>query len=175
MRSLSKPAVGFELGFAGPAQPDAALLTLEMGPAAHQTRGQMLELGQLDLQLALVRARATGEDIQNQPGAIEHARIHALFEVAFLARRQIVVEHHEFGAVLGHRRRDLVGLAAADEKPRVRNAARAADMAKHIRARGFHELTEFLVRLVILVDAEGDMDDDGRLTGRRPFKHERLP
>ena len=47
-------AVGFELLFARAAQADAAFLALQVGPAAHQARCQMLQLGQFDLDLAFV-------------------------------------------------------------------------------------------------------------------------
>ncbi len=81
-------AVEFELGFARTAQADrAAALALQMGPAAHQARGHVLELREFDLQFALVRARALGEDVEDQSGAIDHAALRELFEVAFLHRR----------------------------------------------------------------------------------------
>ena len=68
-------AVGLELRFAGTAQADAAALALEVGPAAHQARGHVLELRELDLQLAFVAARALREDVEDQAGAVEHAAL----------------------------------------------------------------------------------------------------
>ena len=59
-------AVGLQLGLARTAQADAALLTLEMGPAAHQAGRQMRQLRELDLQLALEAARALRKYVQNQ-------------------------------------------------------------------------------------------------------------
>ena len=59
-------AVGFELRFAGTAQADAALLPLEVGPAAHQAGGDVLELRELDFELAFVAARALREDVEDQ-------------------------------------------------------------------------------------------------------------
>src|SRR5690554_7727375 len=64
-------AVGFQLGFPRTTQADTTLLPLKVGPAADQTGTQMIELGQLDLQLALVGTGALGEDIQNQTGRSE--------------------------------------------------------------------------------------------------------
>src|SRR4029079_16323050 len=56
-------AVGFELGFARTAVADAAAaLAFEVGPAAHQARGDVLELREFDFQLAFVAARALRED-----------------------------------------------------------------------------------------------------------------
>ncbi|KAG0757703.1 hypothetical protein G6F22_019874 [Rhizopus arrhizus] len=66
-------AVHFKLGFAGAAHPDTATLTLQVAPHARQARGQMLQLRQLDLQLAFVALCAQGEDVQNEGNAVHHA------------------------------------------------------------------------------------------------------
>ncbi len=79
-------AVGLELGLAGPAQADAALLALEVRPTTHQSRRHVLELGEFDLQLAFEAARALREDVEDQAAAVEHAALEGLFEVALLAR-----------------------------------------------------------------------------------------
>ena len=55
--------VGLQLGFARAAQADAALLPLKVGPAPHQARGQMRQLRQFDLQLALETARPLRKDV----------------------------------------------------------------------------------------------------------------
>src|SRR6185295_10583710 len=49
---------------AGLAEPPA--LPLEVRPAANEARGQVLEAGELDLQLAFVRTRALREDIEDE-------------------------------------------------------------------------------------------------------------
>jgi hypothetical protein len=56
-----------------------------VGPAAHQTGGQVLQLGQFDLQLAFVAARAQGKDVEDQAGAIDDPATPAPFQVALLA------------------------------------------------------------------------------------------
>ena len=90
--------VDFELGLARTAQADrTAALALEMGPAAHQSRRQVLELGQFDLQLAFVRSRALGEDVENQSGAIDHPAFGELLEIALLHRTQGVVDQDQVG------------------------------------------------------------------------------
>src|SRR3546814_1169401 len=76
---LQQPAVGFQLGFTRAAQADrAAALALQVGPAAHQARGHVAQLGQFDLQLALGAARALREDVEDQAGAIDHAPLQHL-------------------------------------------------------------------------------------------------
>jgi hypothetical protein len=76
----------------------AAALALEVGPAAHQARGHVLELGQLDLQLAFVRTRALGEDVEDQAGAVDDAALGELLEVALLHRRERVVDQDQVGS-----------------------------------------------------------------------------
>ncbi len=88
--------VGLELRLTRPAQADATLLPLQMGPAADQTRRQMFELCQLNLQLALEAARALGENIQDQTRSVEHATAQRGFQIAFLAGRELMVEQHQF-------------------------------------------------------------------------------
>jgi hypothetical protein len=117
--------VQFQLGFAGAAaHADAALLPLQVGPAAHQAGGVMAQLGQFHLQLALVAARAQGEDIQDQGGAVQHPALQPAFQVALLNRGQLVIEDHQ-GSVRGPGRvADLVGLAGAREQGRASGLAR---------------------------------------------------
>src|SRR5262245_16033754 len=52
------PAVGLDLGLAGSPRPDAGAQPLEMFPLTDQTREQIRELRQLDLELALHRPGA---------------------------------------------------------------------------------------------------------------------
>ncbi len=51
-------AIGFEFGFAGASRADAAAEPRQRGARADQPRQQVLQLRQLDLQLAFARARA---------------------------------------------------------------------------------------------------------------------
>ena len=80
-------AVGFELGFAGSAEPDTAADTRQMCPHARQTRQQILELRQLDLELGFVAARPRREDVENHLGAVHHPDSRRLLEILPLHRR----------------------------------------------------------------------------------------
>src|SRR6185437_984061 len=69
-------AVGFELGFAGPAGADAHALaaagdSLQVAPHPGQPGIRVLHLGQLNLELGFVGLGARGEDVEDQLGAIE--------------------------------------------------------------------------------------------------------
>jgi hypothetical protein len=78
-------SVRLELCFTRSTQPDSAFLPLEVSPAAHQARRQMLQLRKLDLQLSLEAARALRKNIENQTGTIEYATTEFFLEIAFLA------------------------------------------------------------------------------------------
>ena len=65
-------AVGLELGLARSPRADAAAQPLEVLPLPDQPRQQVRELRQLDLELALRGARALGEDVEDERGAVDH-------------------------------------------------------------------------------------------------------
>ena len=67
-------AVDLELGLAGSAVADhAAGLARQMRPLAGEARQQVLELRQLDLELARLRGRPLREDVEDQLGAVDDA------------------------------------------------------------------------------------------------------
>ena len=70
--ALDAAPVGFELGLAGAACADAAAQLGHGFAAPGQPRQHVFKLRQLDLELAFASAGVTGEDVQNQLGAIEH-------------------------------------------------------------------------------------------------------
>ena len=78
MRDADVAAIGFELGFAGAARADAAAQPRQPAPDADQPRQQIFELRELDLQLAFARARAPGEDVEDQLRAIDHLAVEPL-------------------------------------------------------------------------------------------------
>ena len=97
---LNQAAVGFELGFAGAFQADAAFLALQVSVSAHQPSGQVGQLRQFHLQPAFLRLGALGENRQNQADAVEHAALQGAFQITFLRGGQFVIEHHQFDIVL---------------------------------------------------------------------------
>ena len=95
-------AVGLDLGLARAPGADAAVHPpgaepLEVGPQPPHPRQVVLELGQLDLQLALGGMGMVGEDVEDHRRAVDHRHAQRRLEVALLARRQLVVAGDEVG------------------------------------------------------------------------------
>ena len=80
--------------------------------AAGEPRQQVFELRKLDLPLALARASAPREDVEDQLRAIDDLPLELLLELPELRRRELVVEDDEvnvrFGAC-GGEARDFAG------------------------------------------------------------------
>ena len=86
-----------------------------MAPEPGEARQQVLELGEFDLQLALLRAGALGENIQNQRRAVEHLAIEDAFEIAALGGGKLVVENDGIDLLAPAMPGKFAGFAAADE------------------------------------------------------------
>ena len=65
-----------------------------------QPRQQVLQLRELDLQLAFARPRAPREDVEDELRAVDDLAVERLLEVAQLRRRQLVVEDDDVDAAL---------------------------------------------------------------------------
>ena len=66
---------------------ESSALALQVRPAAHQARRKVLQLRQLDLQLAFAALRALREDVQDERGAIEYPKAERPLQIALLRRR----------------------------------------------------------------------------------------
>ena len=95
-----EPAVGLELRLARAARADAAAETLEVLPHPAHARQVVLELRELDLQLALGRDGVLREDVEDQLRAVDDSRVERVLEVALLRRVELVVDDHALGARL---------------------------------------------------------------------------
>ena len=113
---MDQAAVGFQAGFAGAFEADAAFLALQVGIAAHEAAGEVGELGELDLQAAFLALRAAGEDGQNQADAVEYAALQGFFEIALLGGGEFVVEDDEIDVFVLHGLRPFFGLAASHQQ-----------------------------------------------------------
>ena len=98
--------VGLDLGLTGATATDAAAagadpatgLAGEVATPAAQPLHQVLQLGQLDLRLALLGLRVLGEDVEDQRGAVDDLDLDPVLEVAQLAGRELAVADDGVGA-----------------------------------------------------------------------------
>jgi len=90
-----------------------------MRPLPRQSRSQVTELRDLDLQLALQGARALRENIEDQLAAIDDAKVELLLEVTGLRRAQRIVEDRERRTGALRDFLDLSSLTLADKSTRV--------------------------------------------------------
>ena len=85
-RVADDPPVGLELALAGSAGPDAAAGPRQVRPQPGQARQLVLELGELDLEPALVGLRVLGEDVEDQPAAVDDLDVEQALEGLLLGR-----------------------------------------------------------------------------------------
>ena len=131
--------VRLELCLTRPARADATAEPLQVRPLPDQSGQQIRELGQLDLQLALAGARALGEDVQDESGAVDDLDPEGFRDIALLDRRERVVGDEDVGAALARHLRDLVHLAASEVEARRGGGALLGHPLDHLRAGGAGE------------------------------------
>ena len=108
----------------------------------------MLQLRQFDLQLAFVRMRTLGEDIEDQASAVDHAPLQRAFKVALLHRRERMVDQYQVGTDRIGRCLHFRKLAAADQGGRVGAVDARGRQMQHLRAGGARQLGELLHHFV---------------------------
>ncbi len=159
-----KPPVGLELGLAGASRSHSAVhtagpQTLEVLPHSPHARQVVLELGQLDLELALRAVRMLGEDVEDQLGPVDDPRLELVFQSALLRRRELVVDEERFRAGGGIRVLELRQLSFADEGAGIRPLPMLDERADGVDAGSASQLGE-LVELALLVDTGRDHGHD---------------
>ncbi len=157
-------AVGFQLGFTRAAQPDAAFLSLKVGPAPHQAGAHVLQLCQFHLQFALVGTGALRENVQNEPGAVQHATLELPLKVTLLAGAQCVIENHQFRFVQLHLVEDFLHFTGAYEGAGVGHVATAHDKGHGVAARGQHKLFELAGILALIFTGNREVHQYRALT-----------
>ena len=166
-------AVGFQLGFTWATQANGtAALALKMRPATNQPRGHVLQLRQLHLQLALVALCTLRKDVEDQPRAIDHAAAQQLFQVAFLDRRQLMVDQHQIGIQRRTQVTRLLGLATTYQQRRIGLADARAQRVQHLGTRRPRQLHELGKNLRIIVTRCIGLYQQGAITAPRSFEHQ---
>ena len=149
-------AIGLDLRLARVRGADAAAEALEVGPQPAHAREVVLELGQLDLQLALGAVRVAGEDVEDHRRAVDDRQAERLLEVALLARRQLVVAGDHVGVAHRGERLQLVDLARAQVGVRVRLLAVLDHLAHDRHAGGAQQLAQ--LGEVVALGQRGDAE-----------------
>ena len=166
-----QPAVGFQLRFARAAQADAALLAFQVRPAAHQPRRQVLELRELDLELAFEGAGTLRKNVEYQSAAIEHAPAGQLLEIAFLAGRERVIDQYDVRALGLRNGVDFIRLATAHEIARVGPVPPTGDRGHRSGAGRTRQLLELVEIFAAQGLAEPETHQHRALTGLWALKH----
>jgi hypothetical protein len=107
-----------------------------------ESRQHIAELRQLDLQLAFAAPRLPGENVENELRAVDHAAFRDALDVALLHGRKIAVEDDQRRLARSRFRADLVQLAPADQRGRVRCFAELEDRARDLRPGALRQLNE---------------------------------
>ena len=157
-------AVGLKLSLAGAARTDRRRaagggLADKVRPHTCQAREQIFILRKLYLKLTLARLGALGEDIQYEPGAVEHLDAELLGQHAHLRGAEFVVEHGEVAVVHRDKLFHFPDLAVADEAARIRRRAALHEHGDSLAPRGLDKggklLHRHLGRALMLVHACG--------------------
>src|ERR1039457_7193623 len=153
---LHPAAVGFQLRFTfTAAHADAALLPRQVAPETRQARQQMLELSQLDLELALAGAGALGENVENERGAVEDLAIEGPLQIATLGRGKLVIKDDGIDIRLVANPGEFLRLAFADVGGRARRGQLLDAVADDFAARGGGQLRKLLQRIAQVATLPG--------------------
>src|SRR5215218_4458571 len=164
----SQAAVGLDLRLAWAPCADAAVHAagaeaLEMGPQPPHPGEVVLELRQLDLELALRRVRMVGEDVEDDGRAIDHRHVERGLEVALLAWSELVVAGDEVRAIALDLRLELRELPAPEVTVRIGLRPHLDELARGGDARCSEELLELRERVGAVDRARGDADRERAL------------
>ena len=133
-----------------------------------QPRQQVLQLRELDLQLAFARPRAPREDVEDQLRAVDDLAADLLFDLPQLRRRQLVVEDDDVDVGLGARRGERLDLAGAEEGRRIGLRPLLQHAQHDLGAGGLGQAGELVERALGVEPARaaGDQPDQRRALRR---------
>ena len=129
---------------------------LEVGPQPPHAGHVVLELRELDLQLAVGGVRVVGEDPEDHGGAVDDGELELLLQVALLARGELVVGGDHVGVGRLGRRLHLGDLAGAQIGVRVRLVAVLDRLAHDRDSGGAKQLVELGQVVAGLQCADGE-------------------
>ena len=104
-----------------------------MLPQAAHPRQVVLELRELDLELALGRPRMLREDVEDQLSPVDDAKLQGVLEASLLARIEIAVDDQRLGRAVGDAGPELVEAPLAEIGPRVGRTTALGQLADDAR------------------------------------------
>ena len=141
--------VGLDLRLTGATATDAGAtgdtatrLAGEVATPATEALLHVVELGELDLRLALLALRVLGEDVEDQRGAVDDLDLDLVLEVPELAGRELAVEDDRVGAGGAHDLGEALDLAAADVGRGIGAVPALVERVEHLGAGGLGEQGE---------------------------------
>ncbi len=137
-----EPAVGLELALTRAPCAHAPAEALEVLPQATHAREVVLELRQLDLELALGGDGVLGEDVEDQLRAVDDARLQGVLEPPLLRRRQLAVDDEHLGTGGREGGLQLLELPLADVRAWIRFRPVLHELADGFDARRPRQLVE---------------------------------
>ena len=160
------PAVRLELRLAGASRSDAAAEPLEVLPHSPHPRQVVLELCELDLQLALGTHGMLREDVEDQLGPVHDPRLKLVLEHSLLRRRELVVDEQDLRAGVMVGLLQLLELPFADVRACIGLRAVLDETCDRLDPRRPGELLE-LCELVVRIDALREHGQDESALGHR--------
>ena len=158
-------AVGLDLALPRAPRADSAAEALEVAPEAAHPREVVLQLGQLDLQLALGAGGVGGEDVKDHGRTIDDRQSQLGLEVALLAWGELVVAGDHVGVALLRGLLGLGHLARPEIRVGVGLLAALHQLPHHRHAGGAQQLAQLAHAAVIRVgkrcDAKGSLSRAG--------------
>ena len=144
-----------------------------MLPHAPHAREVVLELCELDLELALGTSCVLGEDVEDQLRAIDDARAEGVLQAALLPGVELVVDDQRFGVGVLHEPLQLLELALTHVGPRIGSLTSLHELADRRDAGGAQEFAQ-LAQLLALVHSGAQHGDDESALGLRSGRGVRL-
>ncbi len=154
-----QPAVGLQLRLSGAACAEPASEPLEVLPEPSHPREVVLQLRQLDLELALRGHSMLGEDVEDQLRPVDHPRLEGVLELSLLHRRELVVDEQRLGAGAREGFFQLDQLPLADVGAGLRPRCSLDQLSDGLDPCGARELLQ-LAELAIGVDPLRQHGDD---------------
>ena len=142
--AVARAAAGdLQLGLAGSPPADATGEAGEGVVLLAEAREHVLELGELDLELAVAGLGALREDVEDELRAVDDLEVGDRRDGRHLRGREVAVEDEHVGVALEGAEHHLVELALAEHEARVDLIAHLGDLVDDDHTRGAGELAEF--------------------------------